>query len=96
MDVEIEIGLTASAQREALVGAVPSGTRLGLEDHSVTWAQQREYASAFEGVELVPAGTLVEDLRRVKDAGEIDRIRRACAIADRRVPGAAAAVWPTA
>ena len=26
--------------------------------------------------------TLVEDLRRVKDAGEIDRIRRACAIAD--------------
>ena len=37
---------------------------------------------SFEGVELVPAGALVEDLRRVKDLGEIDRIRRACAIAD--------------
>jgi len=82
VDVQIEIGLTAAAQREILVGAVPAGARLGLEDHSVTWAQQREYASAFEGRELVPAGTLVEDLRRVKDAGEIDRIRRACAIAD--------------
>jgi len=82
VDVQIEIGLTASAQRDALVGAVPAGARLGLEDHSVTWAQQREYASAFEDRELVPAGTLVEDLRRVKDAGEIDRIRRACAIAD--------------
>ena len=30
----------------------------------------------------LPAGELVEGLRRVKDAGEIDRIRRACAIAD--------------
>ncbi len=30
----------------------------------------------------MPAGELVEGLRRVKDAGEIDRIRRACAIAD--------------
>ena len=46
---EIEIGLTASAQREVLVRAVPTGARLGLEDHSVTWAQQREYAAAFEG-----------------------------------------------
>ncbi len=82
VDVRREIALTAAAQRAALVGAVPIGARLGLEDHSITWAQQREYASAFEGRELVPAGTLVEDLRRVKDAGEIDRIRRACAIAD--------------
>jgi Xaa-Pro aminopeptidase len=77
-----EIGATAAAQRALLAGAVAPGTRLGLEDHAVTWAQQREYATAFEGVELVPAGTLVEGLRRVKDPGEIDRIRRACAIAD--------------
>ncbi|HWS45501.1 MAG TPA: aminopeptidase P family protein [Acidimicrobiia bacterium] len=79
---EIEIALTASAQRDLLARAVAAGSRLGLEDQSVTWAQQREYAGAFEGVELVPAGTLVEGLRRVKDAGEVDRIRRACAIAD--------------
>jgi Xaa-Pro aminopeptidase len=80
--VEIEIGLTAAAQRAALVAAVPPGRRLGLEAHDVTWAAQREYAGAFEGVELVAAEPLVEALRRVKDAGEIDRIRRACAIAD--------------
>jgi Xaa-Pro aminopeptidase len=82
VDVRIEIGLTASAQRALLVGAVPAGERLALEDHTVTWAQQREYAAAFEGVELVPGGTVVEELRRVKDAGEVDRIRAACAIAD--------------
>jgi Xaa-Pro aminopeptidase len=80
--VRVEIGLTAAAQSATLAAAVAPGTRLGLEDHSVTWADQRGFASAFEGAELVPAGLLVEDLRRVKDAGELDRIRRACAIAD--------------
>ena len=87
-EARIEIGLTGAAQRELLVGAVAPGSRVGLEDHSVTWAQQIEYAQAFAssaggaGAEVVPAGELVEGLRRVKDAGEIDRIRRACAIAD--------------
>jgi Xaa-Pro aminopeptidase len=80
--VDIEIGLTGAAQRDSLVARVDAGTRLGLEDYSVTWAQQREYERAFANSELVPAGTIVEDLRRVKDAGEVDRIRRACAIAD--------------
>jgi Xaa-Pro aminopeptidase len=81
-EAEIEIGLSGAAQRELLVSAVPAGARLGLEEHTVTWAQQIDYAKAFAGVELVPAGELVEGLRRMKDAGEIDRIRRACAIAD--------------
>ena len=82
VDATIEIGVTMAAQRESLAHAITPGWRLGLEDHAVTWAEQREFASAFEGVELVPAGPLVEDLRRVKDPGEIDRIRQACAIAD--------------
>ena len=78
----VEVGLTAAAQRELIVQGLSSGARLGLEAHSVTWAQQRDYAGAFADHELVPAGPLVEGLRRVKDAGEVDRIRRACAIAD--------------
>jgi Xaa-Pro aminopeptidase len=80
--VRIEIGLTAAAQHAALAAMVAPGARLGLEDHSVTWADHRGFVTVFEGVELVPAGALVEDLRRVKDPGEVDRIRRACAIAD--------------
>jgi Xaa-Pro aminopeptidase len=82
VDVRIEIGLTAAAQHSALAALVAPGARLGLEDHSVTWADQRLFAATFEGAEIVAAGALVEDLRRVKDPGEIDRIRRACAIAD--------------
>ncbi len=81
-EVRIEIGLTAAAQHTALAALITPGARLGLEDHSVTWAEQRGFVATFAGGELVPAGALVEDLRRVKDLGEIDRIRRACAIAD--------------
>jgi Xaa-Pro aminopeptidase len=81
-DAQVEIGLTGAAQRDILVGAVAAGSRLGLEEHSVSWAQQLDYADAFAGVDLVPSGALVETLRRSKDAGEVDRIRRACAIAD--------------
>ena len=81
-DVRIEIGLTAAAQSAALAKMVDPGSRLGLEDHSVTWADQRGFEETFDGVELVAAGALVEELRRVKDRGEVDRVRAACAIAD--------------
>jgi Xaa-Pro aminopeptidase len=82
VDARIEIGTTSEEQRDALAAFAPGvGGRLGLEDHAVTWAQQRAYAERF-AAELVPAGTLVEQLRRVKDPGEIDRIRAACAIGD--------------
>ena len=81
-EAQIEIALTGAAQRELLAKALAPGSRLGLEEHGVTWAQQIEFSAAFPEVEIMPAGQLVEPLRRVKDAGEIDRIRRACAIAD--------------
>jgi Xaa-Pro aminopeptidase len=57
--------------------------RIGLEAHGVTWSQQRAFASEwFPGAELVATEGLVEELRRVKDAGEVARIRAACHIAD--------------
>jgi len=57
--------------------------RVGLEAHGVTWSQQRSFASEwFPGAELVPTENLVEELRRVKDAGEVARIRAACSIGD--------------
>ena len=57
--------------------------RLGFDDASMT---VRDHARldelAPEGVELVAAGGLIEDLRAVKDAGELERIRAAAALAD--------------
>jgi len=82
VDARISIGVTASSQREQLVAAARDFSSLALEDHDVTWAQKREFADAFAHCEIRPAGTPVEELRRIKDAGEVDRIRAACAIAD--------------
>lgn len=90
VDARVEIGLTQAAQTELLTTAVAGLERLGLEAHGVTWAEQRGYAASFT-CELVPTESLVEDLRLVKDAGEVARIRAACAIAD----DALAEVLPT-
>lgn len=56
--------------------------RAGFEDAHVTVELHRRLGERLaEGVELVPAGRLVEGLREVKDAVEIDAIRAAAAIA---------------
>lgn len=81
--VEARIEITGVGQREVLSDAAEGLARLGLEAAAVTWAQQRRYADDwFPGVDLVPTEGLVEDLRLVKDAGEIDRIESAAHIAD--------------
>ena len=95
VDAEIEIGLTGAAQRELLVGRgrrrLPARAR-GAQRH--LGAADRATPPRSTGVELVPAGELVEALRRVKDAGEIDRIRPRVRDRRRRVPVAAADARP--
>jgi Xaa-Pro aminopeptidase len=72
----------AAAQKGAVTALVPNG-RVGLEAAHISWARQRSWASDwFPGAELVPTEGLVEQLRRVKDAGELARITRAAEIAD--------------
>ena len=78
-----------AAVRAALVAA--SSTRVGLEAESVTWAASRRWREIFDdAAEGVAASGVVEGLREVKDAGELDRMARAAAIAD----GALAEVLP--
>ena len=79
----VEIGRTSEEQRDHLAKVVGGLSRLGLEAENVTWAQERRFATKwFEGTEMVATDGLVEDLRRVKDAGEVARIKAACAMAD--------------
>ena len=88
----IEVRVTQAAQREAMSAAASGYQRIGLEAHGVTWAQQRAFETEwFPAAELVPTEHLVEDLRRVKEPGEVARIRAACAIGDE----ALAAALPT-
>jgi Xaa-Pro aminopeptidase len=83
VDAAIHNGLTMEAQAEIVRTAATGVVRLGLEAHSVTWAQQRAMADDwFPSVdELVPTENVVESLRIVKDAGEVARIEAAATIA---------------
>ncbi len=77
--------IPAARQRELITALVthPRLPTLALEAHHVSWGRQRQLAEWLPGVELVPATGLVEDLRAVKDPGEVARIALAADIADR-------------
>jgi Xaa-Pro aminopeptidase len=83
VEADVEIGRTGEAQREHLAAAAKGLDRLALEAEDVTWAQQQRYAGEwFPDAELVATSGLVEQLRIVKDEGEVARIAAACGIAD--------------
>jgi len=85
--VELVVG-GADAQRAAIaaaLGALGGGggeARVGLEAEAVSWASQRRWAEALAPATLVPTSSLVEELRLVKDTGELERMAKAAAIAD--------------
>jgi Xaa-Pro aminopeptidase len=57
--------------------------RVGFEDHHLTVrAYERLNGFVGDGVELVPAGRLVEEVRAVKEPEELERIREAAALTD--------------
>ncbi|GAC1323718.1 MAG: Xaa-Pro peptidase family protein [Mycobacteriales bacterium] len=56
--------------------------RLGFEAHDMT-VEAHGALAGTDGVELTPAGRLVERLRTAKDESELALLREACAIADR-------------
>lgn len=83
VDATIRVGLTGGSQKEILQEAAGGVARLGLEAAAVTWAQQRKFDGEwFPDAELVATEGVVEELRKVKDAGEIDRMAAAARIAD--------------
>jgi Xaa-Pro aminopeptidase len=83
--VAARIVVAGVEQREVVGEAVRTAgvSRLALEADAVTWAQQRAYAESwFAGIELVATTGLVDDLRLIKDVGEVSRIEAAAAVAD--------------
>jgi Xaa-Pro aminopeptidase len=82
VDARIEIGGLAG-QRDAVSSACKGVARVGLEATNVTWARQRNFAAEWlPDAELVATDGLVEELRRIKDDGEVARIAEAARIAD--------------
>jgi Xaa-Pro aminopeptidase len=73
----------------SLDGALPASRplRLGFDDAHLSVRDHGRLAEALEEVTLVVAGGLVEDLRAVKDAEELRRVREAAGLADRALEG---------
>ena len=61
-----------------LSGLLGGSHRVGVEEDHLIFA--RSEALAGRGVELVPAGSLLMDLRARKDDSEVEAVRRACAV----------------
>jgi Xaa-Pro aminopeptidase len=81
-DREIVAGDMLEGVVEALTALSKRG-RVGFDDASLTVKQHAHLVELLgDSWELVPCAGLVEGLRAVKDAGEIDRIRAASRLAD--------------
>ena len=76
-------GVEAVLTKRSLIGwlADELDGRVGFESNVLPWSFAEELRQG--GVELVPRNGLVEQLRAVKDEGELTAFRRACAITDR-------------
>jgi Xaa-Pro aminopeptidase len=82
VEATINIGRTQVEQRDTVAAAAKGFARVGLEAHSVTWADQRDMAANwFPDADLVATEHLVDGLRLAKDDGEVARIEAAAAIA---------------
>lgn len=80
--VEAAVAITNDPGPE-LRAALRGIARIGLEADDVSWATQRRWAiDAFSWATLVPTEGVVLAQRAVKDAGEVDRLAEASAIAD--------------
>jgi Xaa-Pro aminopeptidase len=84
VDSSFERRIVPTGFADALGELMPSGDqRLGFEDHELTVHAHSELREKLpERIQLVAAGTPVEALRAVKDAGEIEKIRAATELAD--------------
>jgi Xaa-Pro aminopeptidase len=83
LDVSVRTQATSMLQAVAKAVKAAKMGRLSIEAESMSVALRDDLAEALPGVKLVPTKGLVEDQRAIKDAGEIDRIRRAIWLAER-------------
>jgi Xaa-Pro aminopeptidase len=76
-------GVEAVQTKRALIAWLSENLsgRFGFEANVLPWAFTEQLRGG--GIELVPRQGLVEQLRAVKDDGELEKFRRACAITDR-------------
>ncbi|MCL6522521.1 MAG: Xaa-Pro peptidase family protein [Firmicutes bacterium] len=55
---------------------------VAFEEGQLSWAAGEELRRRWHGLEVVPGGGLVEELRRLKDPAEVEAVATACRIAE--------------
>ncbi|WP_353892513.1 type II 3-dehydroquinate dehydratase [Proteinivorax hydrogeniformans] len=55
--------------------------KLGFEEHFATYQAFQRYQKAFKNIQVLPAGPIVEEIRKVKDRTEIENTEKAIDIA---------------
>lgn len=94
VDARVEVA-PAAKQAELCASLVRAARvrRLGAEAEHLSWARQRAFASEwFPGVELRATSGLVEQLRRVKDRGELARMEAAAGVGDEALAAVAGVI----
>lgn len=77
----VEIIVASAMGWAELIARIDAAGRIGLEADHITWSQRDRFADEVAG-ELVPTSGLIEKLREIKSAAEVEAIRSAAAIAD--------------
>ncbi|OCF89629.1 M24 family metallopeptidase [Nocardia brasiliensis] len=80
-DLRAEIAKATARRIIELAGEWQLG-RIGYESHIVTVDQHRGFVEQRTGLDFVATPGLVEQLRMVKDAHEVEQLRAACAAGD--------------
>jgi Xaa-Pro aminopeptidase len=78
---DVELVIQRDVEAALADRAVAAGLRrIGFEDREMTVLRHRRLADSAAAVVFVPLDGMVDDLRIVKDAAEIELLTRACAI----------------
>jgi Xaa-Pro aminopeptidase len=75
-------GVAIFEQKDGLKKLMGRLKTLGFEEEHVTQAQFKRLKKALHKITLKPVSGMVEQLRMIKDAGEMEIKRRACKMAD--------------
>ena len=80
---QIEVEMVGSKQSERLKTIARETRTVGLEAQSVSWSKMKQLEKTLENSDLVFTEGFVEDLRQIKDKGEIALMKTAAEIADK-------------
>jgi Xaa-Pro aminopeptidase len=82
IDAVLEITSSTNKLFDILNRYLKNDLRICFESATLAHSGFEEYTTNLVSIELIPTIDLIEDIRKIKEKGEVDRIRIACRIAD--------------